>query len=225
MPTITLTLPVAGQNILAGLHSTNYANLQALLNGGLDNTNIAAAGDIQGSKIRQSYGTTPPVSPSTGDIWVFPFDATNGVNWIFRYNSGSASTYKWEFVGGPPTYSEITAANTTTVTPGWTNLSVVGPQVQVPRAGDYWCWGAANMFHSSGAGAFLGVAINDGTPPTPEALATLDGASIGRWLSVPGVRLNGMAANDFARLRYAQQGPGTLSAQFRSVHVTPIRVS
>lgn len=59
MPTITLTLPVAGQNILAGLHSTNYANLQTLLNGGLDNTNIAAAAGIVGSKLATDL-TGPP---------------------------------------------------------------------------------------------------------------------------------------------------------------------
>lgn len=43
MPTITLTLPVAGNQITAGLHATNYSALQALLNGGLDQSNISTA--------------------------------------------------------------------------------------------------------------------------------------------------------------------------------------
>jgi hypothetical protein len=37
---ITLTIPTAGTQITAGLHSANYAALQALLNGGIDDVNI-----------------------------------------------------------------------------------------------------------------------------------------------------------------------------------------
>ncbi len=51
MGTITLTLPVAGTNIAAGLHATNYANLQTLLNGLIDNANIAPAAAIAASKL------------------------------------------------------------------------------------------------------------------------------------------------------------------------------
>ncbi len=51
-PTITLTLPVAGTNVGAGLHATNYAAIQALVNGTLDNTNIAALAAIAKSKIK-----------------------------------------------------------------------------------------------------------------------------------------------------------------------------
>ncbi len=43
MPTITLEVPSAQQEIEAGLHATNYADLQTLLNGGLDNSNISAS--------------------------------------------------------------------------------------------------------------------------------------------------------------------------------------
>jgi hypothetical protein len=42
VPTITLEVPTAGTEIEAGLHATNYADLQTLLNGGLDNSNIDA---------------------------------------------------------------------------------------------------------------------------------------------------------------------------------------
>ncbi len=51
MGTITLTLPVAGTNIAAGLHATNYSTLQAVINGNLDNTNIAAAAAIAYRKL------------------------------------------------------------------------------------------------------------------------------------------------------------------------------
>lgn len=42
MPSITLETPSAGQEVTAGLHAANYADLQTLLNGGLDATNLAA---------------------------------------------------------------------------------------------------------------------------------------------------------------------------------------
>lgn len=46
MPTINLTLPVAGTEIVAGLHATNYTNLQTLLNGALDNSNVSTTADL-----------------------------------------------------------------------------------------------------------------------------------------------------------------------------------
>ncbi len=58
MPSITLTLPTAGTQITAGLHSANYAALQTLLNGGLDNTNVLAAAGIVGSKLQASRVAT-----------------------------------------------------------------------------------------------------------------------------------------------------------------------
>ena len=46
MPTINLEVPSAGQDITAGLHATNYADLQTLLNGNLDGSNINASAAI-----------------------------------------------------------------------------------------------------------------------------------------------------------------------------------
>lgn len=43
MPSITLELPVTDTVVSAGLHATNYADIQALLNGALDGSNIAAS--------------------------------------------------------------------------------------------------------------------------------------------------------------------------------------
>lgn len=64
MPTINLTLPVAGNGITAGLHATNYAALQALLNGDLDADNLADDGvslaKIVGGGAGQYLGGTGP---------------------------------------------------------------------------------------------------------------------------------------------------------------------
>jgi hypothetical protein len=48
------------------------------------------------------YVTSLPASPSDGQEVFYAADATNNVIWNLRYRSGSASTYKWEFVGGDP---------------------------------------------------------------------------------------------------------------------------
>jgi hypothetical protein len=42
MPSITLTLPIAGQEVQAGPLATNFASLQALLNGQLDASNLSS---------------------------------------------------------------------------------------------------------------------------------------------------------------------------------------
>ena len=60
MPSITLEVPSAGQKILAGLHATNYADLQALLNGGLDAINLAN-GAVTGPKLSLPYSNYTPV--------------------------------------------------------------------------------------------------------------------------------------------------------------------
>ena len=85
---------------------------------------------------RSYYSATPPASPRDGDEWVFPADAAAGVNWRFRYNAGSGSIYKWEFIGGPPLDASRLAADSMSVTPTYTNLPN-GPTLTVPRTGDY----------------------------------------------------------------------------------------
>jgi hypothetical protein len=76
-----------------------------------------------------TYSATIPASPTDGDTWIYPADATNGIMWTFRYRAGSASTYKWEFIGGSPlavtvdtedsvtsaTYAALTNAQTLTI--------------------------------------------------------------------------------------------------------------
>lgn len=53
MATITLTLPVAGTGITAGLHANNYTAIQTAVNGGLDNNNWASGRIFAPSKLTQ----------------------------------------------------------------------------------------------------------------------------------------------------------------------------
>lgn len=81
-------------------------------------------------------GTTLPTSPVNGQDYYYVADATNGVVWHLKYRSASASSYKWEFVGGPPLRAYVaTAEGTASLT--YVALATAGPSVTVPLAGDY----------------------------------------------------------------------------------------
>jgi hypothetical protein len=75
------------------------------------------------------------LSPIDGDEVYFIADATNGVIWHLRYNAGSSSAYKWEFLGGSPLFASAVPGGTGTL---WSTGTVVVPAtVVIPRAGDY----------------------------------------------------------------------------------------
>lgn len=82
-----------------------------------------------------NYGTTLPTSPYDGMEAVLVDSTTNPTyQWRFRYNAGSTSAYKWEFVGGPP----VSGWDTSTVNlPGSSGYQAAGPSLAVPRAGVY----------------------------------------------------------------------------------------
>src|SRR5262245_8394309 len=80
-----------------------------------------------------TYAATPPASPQSGDLWYLPADATNGVVWVFRYNSGSASSFKWEFIGGPP-WAITPALFRPSATASYQSDTAAGSTITVPRA-------------------------------------------------------------------------------------------
>lgn len=69
MGTLTLTDPVNGTTADAALIANNNSAIKTVVNGGLDNTNIAAGAAIDPSKISGGVGSTPPGV-------IFPYAAT-----------------------------------------------------------------------------------------------------------------------------------------------------
>jgi len=57
MGTITLTNPVAGTVVTAGLHATNYTTIQTVINGNLDTNNWGAGKIFAPSKLMQEGAT------------------------------------------------------------------------------------------------------------------------------------------------------------------------
>lgn len=85
-----------------------------------------------GKKTLTTTGNFGSLTPADGDEAILQVDATNGIDWRFRYNAGSASAYKWEFVGGSPieVYGSFGQSST-----AWANNAAM--TLTVPRNGEY----------------------------------------------------------------------------------------
>lgn len=87
---------------------------------------------------RPAVVTALPGSPADGQEVYFQADATNGIYWHLRYRSGSASAYKWEFVGGAPLAVESLAISTVVgAVPNIWGVQTTQLNVTLPLAGDY----------------------------------------------------------------------------------------
>lgn len=82
-----------------------------------------------------------PASPTDGQVAYYQTTAmaTAGVMWQFRYRSASASTHKWEFVGGGRWFDK-SAAGASGITGGGAYAApsdTDGPSLTLPLAGEY----------------------------------------------------------------------------------------
>jgi len=67
--------------------------------------------------------------------------------WHFRYNSGSTSGYKWEFVGGTEYIGYSSANQVVTAVNTWTNI--VASAIAPPRNGEYVLKASVQSSHGS----------------------------------------------------------------------------
>lgn len=179
MPTITLSDPANGTSADATLIANNNAALKTLLNGGIDNSNVAAGAAIAGSKLAlnntivqpthfaggskrttSTYAGGPPGAPSEGDIWIATgvnLGSVGGVGrWQFSYNA--AGGY-WAFIGGPQLLfsSPSTSANNGSTLN--TYINVVGSTLTLARTGSYYISASAQTGNSGGGDALLTTAL------------------------------------------------------------------
>jgi len=93
-------------------------------------------------------GTAFPGSPSDGDEFVLVDSTTNPTyQWRFRYNAGSSSTYKWEFVGGSAKLVRVDTDESTGST-SYTDLTTA-VTFTVPAPGDYEVWHGGNFYNET----------------------------------------------------------------------------
>jgi hypothetical protein len=148
--------------------------------------------------------------------------------WTFRYNAGSASAYKWEFIGGTDAYVEVLTAEGTVTLSTWLDLATVGPRVIVPRGGDYDAQAGADFAHGSAAGAYanMGIARNATTPTGAVGRAITSPTPAYPVMMLTSARLVGVTASDDLRLRYyAGSAAGTNNWGYRWIRVRPVRVA
>lgn len=167
--------------------------------------------------------TSLPTTAVNGQQIDYVADATNGVVWRFRYRSASASSFKWEFVGGSPLISEV--ANQETLAGAYAALGTAGPIVTLPLAGDYEISIGADINVNVGAGiAYMSYKIGATTAADADSIhaaVTIAGGatecSYARTMRKTGLTAVALTAN------YKTTGTGAFW-QRRFMTVTPVRV-
>jgi len=135
------------------------------------------------------YVTSFPSSPVDGQICILVDSKTNpSYQWMFRYNGQSASTYKWEFIGGAPWMAHGSDGV-------WTAMAVsannyILPRINAPRSGDYTCVAGSQVQSGSGVTIQLAVSAQNLSFSSPTA-TSVPPAGIAN-LSTGG-RLNGVS--------------------------------
>ena len=110
-------------------------------------------------KLTIPYGTSLPASPVDGQVAILVDSITNPTyQWMFRYNAGSTSAYKWEFIGGAPKVITNTAAGGTT---SGSFVYIAGaPLFTLPRVGEYEIGVTAGLYNdTANMGSQAGISI------------------------------------------------------------------
>jgi hypothetical protein len=173
------------------------------------------------------YVAALPLAPYDGQEVMYQAAGdmeVNGVAWHLKFRAGSASIYKWEFVGGSP----LTNGDDALVVTGNVAASPLGsggPQLTVPLAGDYM------------VGHGCGQMDNVGNAYAQARTGIFGGATHGNVINVWGAagagvapgffrdRINGMPAAANLKQLYNTSANG-INARFsgRRLELVPVRV-
>lgn len=174
----------------------------------------------------------PPANPQDNDIWVATGVDASDTRWQFSYNAGSASAYKWDYIGGPPMYAEDAAGGETN-SASYVDVGS-NPSLTVARAGDYIIEFAAELgvnAHNIGTVAVYSTreAVKIG------AAAALDSDSFlvqlyggGSEFRATGAKLlrRTLAAADVVKLQTKVAATASYSSTSRrSLLIRPVRIS
>lgn len=179
-------------------------------------------------------GSTPtivaalPGSPVDGQEVYYQSSAmaTDGIVWHLRYRAGSASTYKWECLGGGHLFNEVTTSGACTSVGAYVDLASTGPDVTVPLAGDYDLWfGAGAWFNQANLAAYMAPAIGASAAADADS-ALAQPPAAGAWsVNVHrSLRKTGVVAASLIRLKYRINAAGTGNFERRWLRVMPVRV-
>jgi len=172
-----------------------------------------------------TYATTLPGSPVDGQEAVLVDSVTAPTFfWRFRFNAGSTSAYKWEFIGGPQktVYAGIGAWTLVPVANAWGVLPSAPMAFVAPRSGDY------SVQHGAQCG---GGTPGDYAQISPGSTGGVQGVAVaasqmianGMWNMAVGGQVNLPATDSI----YAWYFGTSSSIQFanRWMQILPVRVS
>lgn len=164
-----------------------------------------------------------PPTPADGQVIDYVADSANGVIWRFRYRAASASTYKWELVGGSSLHVEDNVERSVTST---TQAAVGACSINTPLAGDYRVTGSVAVELRT-ANGFAWNYIQAG-------VANVIYTSLVRGAATTGVRFNaavtrtihqaGLAVGAVCTMQHASDGSNPAFLQARSLDLLPVRV-
>lgn len=246
MAVLNLNDPVNGTTADATLIATNNAAIKTVVNGGLDNDNIASGAGIDLSKLdgypadstlfargdgtwaepvasaaSPTPATTLPVSPANLQQAIL-VDSTSAptYSWLFQYSSAAS---KWIFIGGSSATVAVDTAETHNFNSTWGDLSTVGPSFTVPRAGTYLVVANALAEPTASSDTLqMGVALG---AATPSRIFKHTFAATSQFATIcTRETMTGLSASQELRVRY---NGGNETAQFslRSLSVTPVTVT
>lgn len=166
--------------------------------------------------------TALPGSPTDGQEVIFTDSLTAPTYyWRFRYNSGSSSSYKWEFVGGIPRSQIVTAAEnvaTTAYSSGTTPLTFTAP-----LSGEYAIRTSATALFTAASSLAWWAAIQVNAVSIVEGICTTIN---GKWGTVyTETPLVAATASQVIRVMYKVESGLTVGMTPRSMIVTPLRCS
>jgi len=173
----------------------------------------------------------PPGSPKDGDIWIATAVDGNGTRWQFQYNAGSASAYKWEFIGGVPMLAAVaTGENTTSTT--YAALTTAGPSLTLARAGDYQVTVEAFITAplNAGIGFFAQMSYDVGGTAASDVWANVNTNAVNSATSViqscVATQLQaGLSASTALVSKYKSTSGTTAGFSHRVLRAIPVRVS
>jgi hypothetical protein len=180
-------------------------------------------GGATGRVTTSTFAGGPPGSPVDGDIWIATAVDGNGTRWMFQYNAGSASAYKWEFIGGAPVLSAVDGTETTTST-SFTDLATVGPSFTAVRAGDYLVNGSAYFYNNAAFVTLTALKVGAATAMSLSLPLFASTAATQEFLAGARAPRVTAAANDVIKMQYRVTG-GTGTFASRHLDIVPVRIA
>jgi hypothetical protein len=169
----------------------------------------------------------PPGSPSDGDIWTAVVD-TSGRRWMFQYNAGSASPYKWEFVGGSA-QAAGPGGSIATASTSYVDLTG-GPTVSIARTGDYQLLFGCRIQPSGAALSDAALAVWNGSTTSAAPAFFTNGTAGGAVVlnssaDIAMLDIRNLTGGQTLNLRVAGNPANSATYMNGWLHVTPIRIS